>query len=103
MVFPCVPQTSEGKGLAVAHAEGEGLFRLGIQLLPLKKAVGGDEAAVALLVICSARALIVEKPLKASRFFAKNGINPQRISTSSRSPVSFSLRITGWKVLGATL
>jgi hypothetical protein len=52
------------------------------------------------VVIVSALALMVRSPMLGS--LAQYGISPQRISTSSRSPVSrFSLTM-GWKVCGAT-
>jgi hypothetical protein len=46
----------------------------------------------------------VEMPFTSeSCLVKKKSTRPQRISSSSRSPVSRALRITGWKVVGATL
>jgi hypothetical protein len=58
---------------------------------------------VALDVIVSALALTVEKPFQSVSDFAKYGTSPQRISTISLSVESFSTRMTGSNVEGATL
>ena len=58
---------------------------------------------VGALVIDSARALIVDRPLMSLNSLVKNGTSPQRASTCSRSPDSLLCRMIGWKVVGATL
>ena len=57
---------------------------------------------VGALVIDSARALSVDRPLMSHNSLVKNGTTPQRASTSSRSPDSLLYRMTVWKVVGAT-
>ena len=45
----------------------------------------------------------MEMPFTSESCFVKKGTRPQRISTSSRRPVSLALRMTGWNVVGAML
>ena len=58
---------------------------------------------VGALVIDSARALMVDRPLMSLSSFVKNGTRPQRASTISRSPDFLLCRMMGWCVVGATL
>jgi hypothetical protein len=54
-VLPCVPQAGERHHLAVGEVEGEGLFDIRIELLPLVKTGGGNDTTPALewFAICA--------------------------------------------------
>ena len=46
--LPTLPESGEGIGFAGVEGDGEGLFCLGVNLLPLVKCVGGHQAAARL-------------------------------------------------------
>jgi hypothetical protein len=106
-----VPRTDRPRSaeMACTQPPREPLLRPFIKPLPLLEAVCRHEARrflkdarqVELVSTVSVLALMVEIPFTSDNVLVKNGTNPQRIITSSREPVSLSLRMTGWKVVAA--
>lgn len=110
--MPRIPETGKSKGAVLAHGEGVGLLLLWSENLPLIKAFCGNYAAAPALerfAPCRLNGdglgLGVERgeTLEVGEALGEKGTRPQRISSSSRTAPLRLLRITGWKVVGATL